>query len=153
MGEHERWMQEALAEARKALEKGEVPVGAVVVYEGRVVGRGHNLVESILDPTAHAEIVAIQAAANRLVDWRLNDCTLYVTLEPCPMCAGAVVLSRIGRVVFGARDPRWGACGSIFHVLDAESPDVKVELVSGVCESEAAGLLKEFFETLRARRA
>ncbi len=153
MGEHERWMLEALAEARKALEKGEVPVGAVVVYEGRVVGRGHNLVESILDPTAHAEIVAIQAAANRLVDWRLNDCTLYVTLEPCPMCAGAVVLSRIGRVVFGARDPRWGACGSIFHVLDAESPDVKVELVSGVCESEAAGLLKEFFETLRTRRA
>ncbi|MDZ7374006.1 MAG: tRNA adenosine(34) deaminase TadA [candidate division KSB1 bacterium] len=150
MTEHERWMQEALVEARKALEKGEVPVGAVVVYEERIVGRGHNLVETILDPTAHAEMLAITAAAGALADWRLKDCSLYVTLEPCPMCAGAVVLSRMRRVVFGARDPRWGACGSAYHILNAANPEVRVELIPGVCEAEASSLLREFFAKLRA---
>ncbi len=147
----ERWMREALAEARKALHKGEVPVGAVVVCEGQVLGRGHNLVESIQEPTAHAEILALTAAANRLADWRLGGCTLYVTLEPCPMCAGAVVLSRVERVVFGARDPRFGACGSFFHVLDVNSPDVKAEIVPGVLEEEASALLRQFFENLRQK--
>ncbi|NOZ56388.1 MAG: nucleoside deaminase [Calditrichaeota bacterium] len=147
----ERWMREALAEARKALQKGEVPVGAVVVCEGQVAGRGHNLVETIQEPTAHAEILALTAAANRLADWRLSGCTLYVTLEPCPMCAGAVVLSRVDRVVFGARDPRFGACGSFFHVLDVDSPDVKAEIVPGVLEEEASALLRQFFENLRRK--
>ncbi len=152
MGEHERWMQEALAEARKALEKGEVPVGAVVVHGDRVIGRGHNLVETILDPTAHAEMLAITSAAATLADWRLEDCSLYVTLEPCPMCAGAIILSRLKRVIYGASDPRWGAGGSAFQVLGVNSPDVRVEVVAGVCGEEASALLRTFFEKLRAER-
>jgi tRNA(adenine34) deaminase len=105
-------MEAALAEARAAAAEGEVPVGAVVVWDGRIVGRGHNRVESTQDPTAHAEILAIGAAAQTVKTWRLDEATLYVTLEPCHMCAGAVVLARIARIVYGARDPKAGACGS-----------------------------------------
>ncbi|MCH7681867.1 nucleoside deaminase, partial [candidate division KSB1 bacterium] len=112
MGTHESWMEQAYQEAEKALEKDEVPIGAVVVSDGMVVGRGYNMVETLQDPTAHAEVIAITAAANCRNSWRLEDATLYVTKEPCPMCAGAIYLSRIQQVVFGVSDSRMGACGS-----------------------------------------
>ena len=149
--EHEKWMQIALQEAEKAHRKQEVPVGAVVVYEGKIIGRGHNLVESLQDPTAHAEVIAITAAANSLASWRLEDTTLYVTLEPCPMCAGAVALARVPRVVYGASDPRWGACGSVWDVFSERKLDTHPKVVSGVLAAQGVGLLKEFFESLRSR--
>ena len=116
---HERWMREAVAEAQLAAEAGEVPVGAVVVRDGRALGRGHNQVETLRDPTAHAEVVAIGAAAATVADWRLDGATLYVTLEPCTMCCGAILLARLQSVVFGASDPRAGAVVSTARLLSA----------------------------------
>ena len=113
MEDHERWMRVALDEAMRAAEEGEVPVGAVVVRDGRIIGRGHNRTEATHDPTAHAEVLAIGAAGETLQDWRLTDADLYVTLEPCAMCAGAIQLGRLRRVIFGPRDPKFGACGSV----------------------------------------
>jgi tRNA(adenine34) deaminase len=146
-------MRAALAEAQKALDEGEVPIGCVVVHEGMVVGRGHNQVERLRDATAHAEILAIGAASDARQDWRLEDCTLYVTLEPCAMCAGAIVLSRVGRVVYGAHDPKAGACGSVLNVLDEPRLNHSPALTSGVLADEAGGLLSEFFEMKRRQAA
>jgi len=146
---HEDAMRAALAEAQKAFDEGEVPVGAVVVSEGRIVGRGHNQMERLQDATAHAEIVAIGAASATLETWRLSECTLYATLEPCLMCAGALVQSRIGLLVYGAHDPKAGACGSRMDVLGEPWLNHSVPLVSGVMADEAGGTLAAFFEMKR----
>ena len=152
MDDHTTWMRLALQEAQKAFDKNEVPVGAVIVYDGRVVGRGHNLVETLQDPTAHAEMLAITAAANALASWRLEETTLYVTLEPCPMCVGAILMARIPTVVYGAADPRYGACGSALQIADSDRLDIRTRLLSGFLESECSALLKRFFSQLRQNK-
>ena len=144
------FMDEALAEARKAARRGEVPVGAVVVRGGSVISRGHNRKESALDPTAHAEMEAITGAARALGAWRLSGTTLYVTLEPCLMCMGAIIQARIPRLVFGCMDPKAGACGSLYDVSDDARLNHRVSVTRGVGEAEAGELLKEFFKGLRA---
>ncbi|MFH1011301.1 MAG: tRNA adenosine(34) deaminase TadA, partial [bacterium] len=131
-GNHERWMREALAEADKAEAVGEVPIGCVVVHGVSIIGRGHNQTEMLQDPTAHAEMIAISAAAASLCSRRLEDCALYVTLEPCVMCAGAIVLARIPLVVFGAMDPKAGASGSLFRILEDERLNHRCQIISGV---------------------
>jgi tRNA(adenine34) deaminase len=146
---HERWMTEALKEARRARDKGEVPVGAVVVRDGRIIGRGHNQVESLQDPTAHAEILAVGAAGQEGEGWRLDDATLYVTLEPCTMCCGAVMLSRVGQVVFGAADPRAGGVVSTARLLEGNPYQLRVEVVGGIQAADCGALLKEFFRGKR----
>jgi tRNA(adenine34) deaminase len=151
MNTHEIYMRMALVEAKKAADLGEVPVGAVITHEGRVVGRGHNQTEGLKDPTAHAEILAITAAANTLGSWRLEGCTLYVTLEPCTMCGGALVLARMPQLVFGASDPKAGACGSVHNVVQKDELNHQVEILSGILEPECATLLRDFFRDLRAR--
>lgn len=138
-----------MEEAKLAADKGEVPVGAVVVLDGRVIGRGHNLVESLMDPTAHAEILAIGAAGGQGDSWRLDNATLYVTLEPCTMCSGAILLSRIGRVVFGAADPRAGAVASTARLLEGNPYKHGVEIVGGILAEECGALLKDFFRSKR----
>jgi tRNA(adenine34) deaminase len=143
-------MRRAIGEAEKAFEDGEVPVGAVVVRDHRIVGRGHNQTETLQDPTAHAEMIAISAAANTLGSWRLEGCTLYVTLEPCTMCSGAIVLARIERLVFGAADPKAGACGSLRNVVQDPRLNHRVGIVSGLLEGEISALMKTFFQNLRA---
>jgi tRNA(adenine34) deaminase len=142
------WMQKALAEALKANEKKEVPVGAVAVFENRVIGRGHNQVESLKDATAHAEMLALTSASQTLESWRLSGVMLYTTLEPCTMCAGAAILSRIDRLVYGAKDPKAGACGSVVNIMGNAKFNhrVKVEY-QPLPESEE--LLKQFFKRLR----
>jgi tRNA(adenine34) deaminase len=151
MNLHEIFMDLALREARKAGEAGEVPVGAVVVHQGHVIGRGHNQTEGLQDPTAHAEILAITAAANALGSWRLENCALYVTLEPCTMCGGAIVLARVPLVVFGAWDPKAGACGSVHDVVRHQKLNHRVELLAGIRGEESSSLLKEFFRQVRQR--
>ena len=148
----EKWMAEALKEAKRAKEEGEVPVGAVVVSEERVVGRGYNRVEGLQDATAHAEIIAITSACSCLNSWRLDRAAIYTTLEPCPMCAGAIFLSRIKRLVFGAKDPRYGACGSALNVINSNSLDHKVEVLGGVLGEKCRQLLEGFFEEVRSRK-
>ena len=143
-------MRAALREARAADAADEVPVGCVVVHEGAVVGRGRNQVEGLQDATAHAEILAIGAASNALQTWRLVECTLYVTLEPCAMCAGAMVLARVGRLVYGAADPKAGACGSVLDVIHEPRLNHRVEVASGVMAEECGAILKDFF--VRKRR-
>ena len=139
-------MQLALAEARAALRVGEVPVGAVVVSaQGEVLARAYNLRETETDPTAHAEILAMREAGRRLGNWRLSGATLYVTLEPCPMCAAAIVLARVQRVVFAAQDPRLGAAGSRLQLFAELAGDWPVDVIGGVLEEEASALLKDFF--------
>jgi tRNA(adenine34) deaminase len=145
----EAWMREAIAEARKALAHDDVPVGAVVVHEGEIIGAGHNERELRQDPTAHAEMIAIRAAAERLGSWRLLDTTLYVTLEPCAQCAGAIVLGRIPRVVYGTADPKAGAAGSVLDVLAEPRLNHRPAVTAGVLAAECAALLLDFF---RARR-
>jgi tRNA(adenine34) deaminase len=144
-------MQWALKEAEKALSREEVPVGAVVVHGDRIIGRGYNQTESLQDPTAHAEMIAISAAANTLHSWRLENCSLYVTLEPCAMCAGAIVLARLERLVFGALDPKSGSCGSLRNIVQDHRLNHRVEIVAGVYENEASRLLQSFFQNLRNR--
>jgi tRNA(adenine34) deaminase len=145
----ERFLEAALAEARAAEDEGEVPIGAVVVHRGRVIGRGRNRVEATQDPTAHAEIIAIGAASQTLKSWRLDDATLYVTLEPCHMCAGAIVLARISRLVYGAGDPKAGACGSLAMVPQDLRLNHRVEVVPGVLADECGAMLSEFFRKRR----
>jgi len=145
----ERFMEAALAEARAAASEGEVPVGAVVVWDGRVIGRGHNRVETAQDPTAHAEILALGAAAQTVQTWRLDEATIYVTLEPCHMCAGAIVLARIARLVYGARDPKAGACGSLAMVPQDLRLNHRVEVLPGVLAEECSGMLERFFQERR----
>jgi tRNA(adenine34) deaminase len=146
-----RRMTEALKEAEKAAAIGEVPVGALVVCRGRVIGRGYNRREIDADPVAHAEILAIRQAAQVLGDWRLVGCTLYVTLEPCAMCAGALINSRIARLVFGAHDPKGGYCQTLGNLVQDPRLNHQVEMVGGVLRAESARLLKEFFRGLRSR--
>lgn len=143
------FMRLALREAERAFEAEEVPVGAVIVHAGKVIGKGFNQREKLEDPTAHAEMLAITAAAQALGDWRLEDCTLYVTLEPCPMCAGAIVNARVKRVVFGATDPKAGACGTLMNVVQDSRLNHRVELVAGVLAEESGAILKQFFRTRR----
>ncbi len=142
-------MTAALDEARAASERDEVPVGAVVVRGDRIIGRGHNQRETLADPTAHAEMIAITAAAEFLRDWRLAGCAIYVTLEPCPMCAGAMVLSRLDRLVYGADDPKLGACGSMFSIVDDPRTNHQLEVVRGVLAGESTVLLQAFFHKQR----
>jgi tRNA(adenine34) deaminase len=142
-------MRSALAEAEAAASEGEVPVGAVIVHQGRIIGRGRNARERLGDPTAHAEMVAITAAASAIGDWRLEDCTLYVTLEPCPMCMGACLNARVPRVVYGAREPKAGACGSILDLRAPPGFNHRVAVAGGVLAEPCAEILVRFF---RARR-
>ncbi len=148
----EHWMQHALREAEKAAARGEVPVGAVIVSNAQIVGRGHNLVETLQDATAHAEMIAITAAAGSLGTWRLDEATLYVTLEPCPMCSGAILLSRVTGVVYGAGDPRFGACGSVSNVIGKNPFGPPVQVVSGILEIQCQALLQEVFQKMRQRK-
>ncbi len=143
------WMQRALELARQAEAEGEVPVGAVLVKEDQVVGESWNAPIGEHDPTAHAEIRALRNAATRLGNYRLLDTTLYVTLEPCVMCAGAIIHARVKRVVFGAADPKTGAAGSVFDILNSELHNHRVEITSGVLEPECSAMLKEFFQARR----
>jgi tRNA(adenine34) deaminase len=142
-------MKHALTEAQYAFDEGEVPVGCVIVHEGRIVGRAHNQRERLHDPTAHAEMIAVTQAAEALGRWRLTGCTVYVTIEPCSMCAGALVLGRVDRLVFGPRDPKTGACGSLFNIAQDPRLNHRVELTEGVLADEASALLKDFFRMRR----
>jgi tRNA(adenine34) deaminase len=148
--DHEFWMRQAVREAEAAMEEGEVPVGAVIVHDEVVVGRGHNEREKLRDPTAHAEMIAITQAAASLDSWRLEDCRLYVTLEPCPMCAGAILQARIPTVIYGARDPKAGACESLFTLLDDARLNHRATVVSGILADRCGAILTEFFLRLRA---
>jgi tRNA(adenine34) deaminase len=147
------WMREALAEAERALAHGDVPVGAVAVRDGAIVGRGHNRKEVDADPTAHAEMIALQEAARSLGGWRLVGVTLYCTLEPCPMCAGAMVLARLPRLVYGAVDPKAGAAGSVIELLRDPRLNHQVAVTGGVLAEESQALLERFFAELRDNRA
>jgi tRNA(adenine34) deaminase len=144
-----KWMREALALAQKAEAEGEVPVGAVIVKHGEIIGRGWNHPISAHDPTAHAEIVAMRAAAQAVENYRLTDTTLYVTLEPCPMCAGAMVHARVGRLVFGATDPRAGAAGTVFNLTQAEPLNHRLVVTGGVLADACGEILKRFFAQRR----
>ncbi|MBP7744893.1 MAG: tRNA adenosine(34) deaminase TadA [Phycisphaerae bacterium] len=144
-----RYMQQAVELARKALDSEDVPIGALVVHEDHIIGRGYNQREKLRDPTAHAEMLAITAAAEYLGQWRLDDCTLYVTLEPCAMCAGALVLARLQRLVYGATDPKAGACGSVFDIVRDPRLNHQVETIGGVLTEPAAELLRDFFRHRR----
>jgi len=142
-------MQAALAEARLAAEAGEVPIGAVVIHSGAIIARGQNRVLRDIDPTAHAEIVALRAAAAAIGNYRLSGCTLFVTLEPCAMCAGAMIHARIDRVVFAAADPKAGACGSVLSVLNHSQLNHQIQVEQGIAAEESAELLRDFFRQRR----
>ena len=148
----EDYMRLAIEEAKKAAAMGEIPVGAVIVRDGEVVGRGHNSTETDKDPTCHAEIAAIRDAAKTLGGWRLIGCDMYVTTEPCSMCAGAIVLARIERLFVGTPDPKAGACGSLYNIVRDERLNHQPELISGVLQNECSALLKEFFAGLRNKK-
>jgi len=143
-------MQEALKDARKASLEDEVPVGAVIVHQGKIIARGHNQVERLKDPTAHAEIIAITSAANYLGTKWLNEASLYVTIEPCSMCAGAIVLARIKNLYFGASDPKTGACGSIINIVNHKKLNHRVKVTGGILQEECSSILKDFFSRLRS---
>ncbi|GAA3412931.1 tRNA adenosine(34) deaminase TadA [Paenibacillus hodogayensis] len=153
MNEHELWMEEAIKEARKAAELREVPIGAVIVKDGEVIARGYNLRETTLDPTAHAEMIAIRQASEVLGAWRLLDCTLYVTLEPCPMCAGAIVQSRVKTVVYGTPDPKAGCTGTLMNLVQEDRFNHRAELVPDVLREQCSALLTDFFRGLRSRKS
>jgi len=148
---HERYMELAFKEAEKAFKNGEIPVGAIVVKDNLVIGKGYNQVESLKDPTAHAEILAITAAANYLESKWLQDCTLYVTLEPCPMCAGAIVLARIPTLVFGTFDTKKGACSTLYNIVEDKRLNHNVHVISGVCDVKCQTILKDFFTSIREK--
>ncbi|QQK08019.1 tRNA adenosine(34) deaminase TadA [Miniphocaeibacter halophilus] len=145
------YMKEALKEAKKAKDKDEIPIGCVVVKNNIIIGRGHNLVESNNNPLRHAELIAIEDASKKIDNWRFNGCTLYVTLEPCAMCSGALVYSRMDRVVFGAYDYKRGYCGSIESLPTKTELNHKVEILGGVMEKECLLLIQDFFKKLRIR--
>lgn len=145
----EQGMRAALREAQASAAADEVPVGCVIVHDGIVVGRGHNQTEGLKDATAHAEILAIGAASSTLQSWRLNECTMYVTLEPCAMCAGAIILARVGRLVYGTHDPKAGACGSVLDVIREPRLNHRVILEHGVMAEACSSILKEFFQRKR----
>ncbi|MFO0944455.1 MAG: tRNA adenosine(34) deaminase TadA [Planctomycetota bacterium] len=149
--DHEHYMRMALREAEAAFAIDEVPVGAVIVQDETVIARAHNQRERLADPTAHAEMIAITQAAASLGSWRLDDCRLYVTLEPCPMCAGAIVQARIPAVIYGAVDPKAGACRSLYRILDDPRLNHRAQIVEGVLGDRCGGILTEFFAGLRAK--
>lgn len=146
-------MQAALDEAKKAAQMGEVPVGAVIVKDGMIIGKGHNETETLKDPTAHGEILAIRQAAKALGGWRLLGCQMFVTAEPCSMCAGAIVWSRIERLYIGTMDPKAGACGSVFNIPQDKRLNHYVEIETGLMQEECSSLMKEFFKQLRNRKS
>ena len=152
LDEHQYFMEQALSEARRALERNEVPVGCVIVHDRAIIGKGHNQRETLQDPTAHAEVLAITAAAAHLGSWRIEESRLYVTLEPCAMCAGAIVLARIPEVYFGAHDPKAGACGTLMNLLDDARLNHRPALHSGLLAEECGALLTVFFRAIRARK-
>lgn len=152
MRSHEFYMNIALEEAKKAALIGEVPIGAIVVHKGEVIARGHNMRESDQLPTAHAEHIAITVASKYIGSWRLEDCTLYVTLEPCVMCAGAIVMSRVPHVVYGAKDPKGGCCGSLMNLLEESRFNHRATVETGVLEAACSDILKGFFRELRAKK-
>ena len=145
----EKFMQEALKEARKAYKKLEIPVGAVIVIDGEIIAKAHNIKEEKKDTTKHAEILAIQKASKKLGTWRLNDCEMYVTLEPCPMCAGAIIQARLKKIYIGTMDEKTGACGSVLNLLEDYKFNHTVEVENGIMKQECESMLKEFFVKLR----
>ena len=146
---HEYFMQLAIQQAMAARELDEVPVGAIIQKNGRVIGAAHNLTRQLRDPTAHAEMIAITQAAEAVGDWRLIDCTMYVTLEPCPMCAGAIVLARVPTVVYGATDPKSGAVESVYQMLSNPRLNHRADVISGLMQSQSSKLLTDFFQSKR----
>jgi tRNA(adenine34) deaminase len=149
--EHKYYMELALEEAKKAYNKLEVPIGAIIVKEGKVIARAHNLRETNKSPLAHAEILAIDEATRKLGGWRLTGTTIYVTLEPCPMCAGAIYQSRVSKLVYGAADPKAGAVKSLYQILEDTRLNHQVEVIEGIMKEETAEILKSFFQELRVR--
>jgi len=148
---NEKYMKEAIKQAKKAYQLGEVPIGCVIVYENKIIGRGYNKRNTKKTTLAHAELVAIDRASRTMGDWRLEDCTMYVTLEPCQMCSGAIVQARIKRVVIGSMNPKAGCAGSILNLLQMKEFNHQVELITGVLEEDCTRLLQEFFAELRLR--
>lgn len=148
----EKYMRQAIAQARKAFKLDETPIGCVIVHDGKVIGRGYNRRNTDKSPLAHAEITAIRKASRKLGDWRLEECTLYVTLEPCQMCAGAIIQSRIPRVVVGCMNPKAGCAGSVLNLLDVKAFNHQAELTTGVLEEECSALMKGFFKELREKK-
>lgn len=148
----EKFMYQALKEAEKAYNKLEVPVGCVIVKDGKIIARAHNLKETKMDTTKHAEILAIQKASKKLKSWRLIDCEMYVTLEPCPMCAGAIIQSRIKKIYYGTNDLKTGAVGSVLNLFDDYTFNHKVEYQDGILQNECENILKDFFKVLRRNR-
>jgi len=148
----EFFMREALKEAQKAFDENEVPIGAVAVFKNQIIGRGHNRTEGLKDPTAHAEILAITAAANALNAWRLSEVTIYTTVEPCIMCAGALVFARVKKIVFGARDRKFGGCGSIFNIVNEKKLNHQIEVVEEILKDDALKLIKTFFTKKRKKK-
>lgn len=146
---HQRYMARAFMLAEQAYDEGEIPVGAIIVKDDQIVGKGYNQVQRLNDPTAHAEMIAVSAACDNIGEKYLSECTLYVTLEPCSMCAGALVWSKLGRLVFGALDARAGACGSLFNLAQNENLNHRVEIIHGVMEKDCEYLLKQFFMNKR----
>lgn len=153
MDADERYMREALRQAKRAAALGEVPIGCVIVHEGEIIGRGYNRRNTDKSTLAHAEILAIKRAAKKIGDWRLEGCTIYITLEPCPMCAGAIVQARIPRCVIGSMNPKAGCAGSVTNLLEMQGFNHRVEVTRGVLEDECSVMLKEFFKELRIRDA
>jgi tRNA(adenine34) deaminase len=149
MKNHEIWMQSAFKEAEKAYEKKEIPIGAVVVFEDRIIGKGHNQVETLRDPTAHAEMIALTSAAEYLSSKVLLGCTMYVTLEPCPMCAGAIVLSKLEALYFGAYDNKSGACGSVLNITNNISLNHRLSVTGGIMDKQCGELIRSFFDVRR----
>ena len=145
----EKMMKEALKEAKKAYNKLEIPVGAIIIKEGKIIARAHNMKETKKDATKHAEIIAIQKASKKLENWRLNNCEMFVTLEPCSMCAGAIINSRIKKIYIGTSDEKTGACGSVLNLLEDYTFNHKVELEKGIMKNECEKILKDFFKNLR----
>lgn len=147
-----KYMEQALIEARKAYDKEEIPVGAIIVRDNKIIARAHNIKEEKNDTTKHAEIIAIQKASKKLGSWRLNDCEMYVTLEPCAMCAGALIQSRIKKVYIGTIDLKTGACGSVLNLLEDYTFNHKVEIEKGIMQQECETILKDFFKMLRSKK-
>lgn len=152
MDEKIKFMKEALKEAQKSYKKEEIPVGAIIVKDGKIIARGHNLKETKTDPTKHAEIIAIQKACKKLQTWRLTGCTMYVTLEPCSMCAGSLIQSRLDKVVIGTMDEKTGACGSVLNLLADYKFNHIVQIETGIMQEECKTILQQFFKELRERK-
>ena len=148
-----RFMTAAIEQARIARDNGDVPVGAVIVHENKIIAKGYNQRDQLNDSTAHAEIIALTAACDYIGNWRLNDCTIYVTLEPCPMCAGAMVLARLDRLVYGCDDPKAGACGSLYNIIQDDRLNHRIEITKGVLAEQCSSLLTEFFQNRRKEKA